>query len=109
MVKRSRGGRKKIDHKALQEAVVYTLENLDPELFEIEKKIFVIKVYIRYYSQTGHRMHTDTYPVNRIRGSICKNKLLEKEWKTFTKTVTNIDPYDRKTIKWTTFMRRIKV
>ena len=107
---RSRGGRKAIDHKALQEAVDYTLEELDPDLLEIEKRYFVIKVYIRYFSQTGHRMHTDVYPVTRIQGCISKDKLLTKGWKTVNRRMTDYDPSRETTKKrQATFMRRVKV
>jgi len=109
-LKRSRGGRKAIDHKALQEAVDYALEELDPDLLEIEKRHFVVKVYIRYFSQTGHRMHTDVYPINRIRGCISKKKLLENGWKTVNRMAPEYDPSKRTTKKrQTTFMQRVKL
>ncbi len=109
-MKRSRGGRKGIDHKALQEAVDYALGELDPDLLEIEKKHFIVKVYTRYFRQTGHRMHTDTYPFSRIQGCISKKKLLENGWKTVNRRMTDYDP-SRETTKnrQATFMRRVKV
>ena len=92
--KRSRGGRKAIDHEALQKSVIHVFDTLDPTLDEFEKRHFLIKVYTRYYETTGHKMHTrGSWPINRIASSITETTINDNGWKTVNrrKPIFNID------------------
>lgn len=108
---RARGGRKGLHYSALQEAVVYVFDNLDPEMTKIVKRDFHIKVYNRYFQVTGHRMHTyGSYPINRIQGAIHEKTVREHGWRTIVKSKIIYGPNNERVAeKNIRYLRRLNV
>jgi hypothetical protein len=107
--KRSRGGRKAINYKALQKSVIHVFDNLDPAMDEFEKKHFLIKVYSRYYETTRHKMHSrGIWPIDRIASSITETTINDNGWKTITRRVPifNADG-DKENMKYKRYLRRL--